>query len=84
MGGVDEMIPGPPGDDFKFKDLDASGRRNDNGEVDDTRESDDAVPQSPIIARDHESQEFPGMKLDVVQGVPISVSSSVFASPVPV
>ena len=78
------MTPGSPEDDFKFEDLDASERRNDNDEVDETTKGEDAVPQSPITDRDREGQELPGMELDVVQGVPINVSSSVFAAPVPV
>ena len=44
------MIPGSPEDGFKFEDLDASERRNDNDEVDDAKNDDDTVPQSPVIA----------------------------------
>ena len=33
-GGIDEMIPDTLEDDFKFEDLDASERRNDNDQVD--------------------------------------------------
>ena len=68
------MIPGPPEDDFKFEDLDVSERRNDNEEVD------DAVPQSPVIARDHEGQELSAMELDVLQGNLTDVRSLVLAA----
>ena len=54
-----------------------------NDEVDAAKENDDAIPQSPVIARDHEGQELPGMELDVMQNAPVNVSSSVFAASVP-
>ena len=50
------MIPGRPEDDFKFEDLDALERRTDNDEVDETTKGEDAVPQSPIIDPDSDSQ----------------------------
>ena len=80
------MIPGPldADADLKIEDLDASEHRNDNDKASEVQpQPQPQTEATPHIERDHEGQELPGMELDVMQGAPINVSSSVFAAPVP-